>query len=59
MSTVAKKTERGLLVAAALIGAVAVITPRPAHAISPGWAVGIGLGSFALGSALANPYYWG
>jgi len=34
--------------------------PRPAHAIDPGAAVGIGLGSFALGTALgasANPYY--
>ena len=60
MSTAAKRTGRGIVVTAALIGTVAVVTPRPAHAISPGWAAAIGFGSFALGTALANPYYgWG
>ena len=52
------KTGRGLAIAAAIFAAVGLTTaPRPAHAVSPGAAVGIGLGAFALGSALANPYY--
>ena len=54
------KTGRGLAVAAAILAAVGLTTaPRPAHAggIGPGTAVGIGLGAFALGSVLANPYY--
>jgi len=56
------KTGRGLAVAAGILAAIGwTTTPRPAHAggggISPGAAVGIGLGSFALGSVLANPYY--
>jgi hypothetical protein len=50
-----------LMAAAALLAAVVLILPpRPAHALDTGAAVGIGLGSFALGSALgaaANPYY--
>jgi hypothetical protein len=54
---------RGLAVGAAMLAAVGFATaPRPAHAggIGPGAAVGIGLGAFALGSAVgaaANPYY--
>jgi len=54
------KTGRGLAVAAAMLAAIGLTTaPRPAHAggIGPGAAVGIGLGAFALGSVLANPYY--
>ncbi len=53
---------RGLLTAAALVGAVAIASPTPASAgVSPGAAVGIGLGSLALGTAIgsgafANPY---
>jgi hypothetical protein len=50
---------RGLAVAAAILAAIGLTTtPRPAHAVSPGAAVGIGLGAFALGSALASPYYY-
>ncbi len=55
------RTGRGLAVGAAIFGTVGMTAvPRPAHAIDPGAAVGIGLGSFALGTALgasANPYY--
>src|ERR1700724_1011547 len=54
------KTGRGLAVAAAILAAIGLTTvPRPADAggVSPGAAVGIGLGAFALGSVLANPYY--
>jgi hypothetical protein len=58
------KTGRGLAVAAAILAAIGLTTvPRPADAgggwsgggISPGAAVG--LGAFALGAVLANPYY--
>ena len=55
---------RGLALGAAIVAAVGLTTvSRPAHAggIGPGAAVGIGLGAFALGSALgaaANPYYY-
>ena len=56
------KTGPGLAVAAAILTAVGLTTmPRPADAggggISPGAAVGLGVGAFALGSVLANPYY--
>jgi hypothetical protein len=56
------KAVRGLAVAAAMLAAIGLTTvPRPADAggggISPGAAVGLGLGAFALGSVLANPYY--
>ena len=54
------KTGRGLAVAAAILAAIGLTTAsRPADAggIGPGAAVGIGLGAFALGSVLANPYY--
>jgi len=53
------KIGRRLAVAAALLAAIGLTTaPRPADAggIGPGAAVGIGLGAFALGSVLANPY---
>ena len=61
------KTGRGLAAAAAILAAIGSATvPRPADAgggwhgggISPGAAVGLGLGAFALGSALTNPYYY-
>jgi hypothetical protein len=65
------KTSRGLAVAAAALAAIGSTTmPRAADAawhggvgwhgggIGPGAAVGIGLGAFALGSALANPYFY-
>lgn len=52
---------RRLTAAAAIVGAVvATSAPQPARAIDTGAAVGIGLGSFALGSMLgaaSNPYY--
>lgn|SRR5215475_4320976 len=60
------KTGRRLAVAAAILGAIGLTTvPRPADAggswggggIGPGAAVALRLGSFALGSALAHPYY--
>ena len=60
------KTGRGLAVAAAILAAIGLTTvPRPAVAgggwggggISPGAAVGLGLGAFALGTVLSNPYY--
>jgi hypothetical protein len=60
------KTGRELAVAAAILAAIGSATvPRPADAgggwhgggISPGAAVGIGLGAFALGSVFAIPYY--
>ena len=61
------KTGQGLAVAAAILAAIGfTAVPRPANAgggwggggISPGAAVGLGLGAFALGSVLANPYYY-
>jgi hypothetical protein len=56
------KTGRGLAGAAAILAAIGLTTvPRPADAggggISPGAAVGLGLGAFALGSVLSQPYY--
>jgi hypothetical protein len=53
------KTSRGVAAAAAILAVIGLVTAaRPAHAwVSPGAAVGIGLGAFALGTALANPYY--
>jgi hypothetical protein len=55
------KTGRGLAGAAAILAAIGLTTvPRPADAggggISPGAAVGLGLGAFALGSVLSQPY---
>src|SRR4051794_19936013 len=54
-------STRSLVTAAAIAGALAIAAPTPAEAwVSNGAAVGIGLGSFALGtmvgSAAANPY---
>src|SRR4051794_23928988 len=59
---IANYAGRYLALASALATAIAVTTvPNPAKAqISTGEAVGIGLGSFALGSMIgsaANPYY--
>jgi hypothetical protein len=57
------KTSRGLAVATAMLAAIGLtMVPRPAEAgggwggISPGAAVGLGLGAFALGAVLTNPY---
>jgi hypothetical protein len=57
-----RSTGRGLAVAAAIVAVIGSTTiPRPADAggggISPGAAVGLGLGAFALGSVLSQPYY--
>lgn len=52
-----KKAGRGLAVAAAMLGGAALIAPQPAHAVSPGWAAAIGVGSFALGAAAAHGAY--
>ena len=58
------RMARGLALGAPIVAAVGLTTvSRPAQAggIGPGAAVGIGLGAFALGSALgaaANPYYY-
>ncbi len=54
------QNARRLAIAAGMIAVASLITLKPAQAIDAGTAVGIGLGSFALGSALgstANPYY--
>ena len=52
------------VVAAGALAAVLFLTPQPAKAISGGEAAAIGLGSFAVGTALGagaaapyNPYY--
>lgn len=53
------RTGRGLALGAATLATVGLtaVVPRPAHAISPGAAAGIGLGAFALGTAVgAAPY---
>jgi hypothetical protein len=49
---------RGLAIGTAVLAAVGLTVPRPAHAVDAGAAVGIGLGALALGAALgstANP----
>ena len=54
------QSARRLVIAAGMVAAASVVTLKPAQAIDAGTAVGIGLGSFALGSALGsttNPYY--
>jgi len=63
----AKQTMRSLALTGAIAAAVSLVaTPNPAEArVDTGTAVGIGVGSFALGTALgaaaanpyANPYY--
>jgi hypothetical protein len=52
-----------LALAAAIVAGVTLAVEKPANAISGGEAAAIGLGSFAVGTALgagaANPYYNG
>src|SRR5215218_1484332 len=60
-SVLALLSARKLAAATAIAGVVAIAAPTPAEAwVSNGAAVGIGLGSLALGtmvgSAAANPY---
>lgn len=58
-ATLMARAGRGAALGAAILGAVALTAaPRPAHAIGAWGAAGIGLGAFALGSALASPYYY-
>lgn len=55
-----KQCTRHLVIAAVAVALTSLIVLKPAQAIDTGAAVGIGLGSFALGSMLgstANPYY--
>src|SRR5215472_5723708 len=55
------RAGRGLTLGAALLATVGLTTvSRPAHALSPGAGVGIGLGAFAAGTMLgasSNPSY--
>ena len=60
-----KRIGRGAAVSAAAIIAMLFLTQQPAQAISGGEAAAIGLGSFAVGTALGagaanpyNPYYY-
>jgi len=61
LSNLFGRTGRTLAFAAAMVGAVGLtVTPKPAHALGTGAAVGIGLGALAVGTALgaaSNPYY--
>jgi hypothetical protein len=54
---------RALALGTAMVAAIGFATPQPAHALSTGAAVGIGLGAAAVGTAVgaaaANPYYNG
>jgi hypothetical protein len=63
LSNLFNRTGRTLAFAAAITGVVGLtVAPKPARAVSPGAAVGIGLGALAVGTALgaaANPYYPG
>jgi hypothetical protein len=59
------RTGRTLAAGTAILGLVGIVAaPRPAHAVDPGAAVGIGLGALAVGTALGaasnpyNPYYY-
>ena len=61
--SIVKQYARQLSIVTAILAATSLTVIKPAHAIDAGTAVGIGLGSFALGSALgsaprANPYYY-
>ena len=59
---IVKQRVRRLAIAAVVIATAALAAQKPAHALDTGAAVGIGLGSFALGSMLgstANPYPYG
>jgi hypothetical protein len=55
------RTGRTLAFSAAILAAVGLtVTPKPAHALSPGEGVAIGLGALAVGTAVGaaqSPYY--
>jgi hypothetical protein len=63
LSNLFGRTGRTLAFTGAIVGAIGLtVAPKPAHAVSPGAAVGIGLGALAVGSAIgaaSNPYYYG
>jgi len=59
ISSLFGRTSRTLAMSAAVVGTLGLAAAPPAHALGTGAAVGIGLGAFALGSALAAPYYYG
>jgi hypothetical protein len=52
------RTGRRLAMAATILGVAGLAAAPPAHAVGTGAAVGIGVGAFALGTAVgAAPYY--
>ena len=56
----AKQLGRGLALTAAIVTTAVLTAPSPAQArVSDGAAIGIGLGAFALGSALGAGAYYG
>jgi len=63
VSNLLGRTGRTLAFTAAIVGAVGLtVAPKPAHALSAGEGVAIGLGALAVGSAIgatSNPYYYG
>lgn len=63
VSTLIGRTGRTLAISAAILATVGLtVTPKPAEALGPAAAVGIGLGALAFGTAVgaaANPYYYG
>lgn len=63
LSNLLGRTGRTLAVSAAIVGGIGLIAvPKPAHALSPGEGVAIGLGALAVGTAVgaaSNPYYYG
>jgi hypothetical protein len=63
LSNLLGRTGRTLAVTTAIVAAIGLTTaPKPAHALSPGEGVAIGLGALAVGTAVgaaSNPYYYG
>jgi len=61
LSNLLGRTGRTLAATAAIVGAIGLVAvPKPAHALSPGEGVAIGLGALAVGSVLgaaSTPYY--
>src|SRR5271156_5278073 len=57
----AGRIGRTLALGTAMVAAIGFATPQPAHALSTGAAVGIGIGAAAVGNAVgaaaANPFY--
>lgn len=61
LSNLLGRTGRTLAATTAIVAAIGLTAaPKPAHALGPAAAVGIGLGALAVGTAIgagANPYY--